>query len=317
MTIKVSNLSAVDLENILLNHFNSLQLRSPENKPLPDYQHDSSVPYRYSHNSLNQEAQRDITNSMRANGIVILERFLDATTTDRAREIIENVVEDARPAINRNEHADLGNAVLQIGDREDKPYKNYAELVTANKPVINYRGGNKVLHNQEFVSTDKGLIDIFNVLNLNHELAEIFSFFKHPALAKAVGDGVNQIMTSLQTNSYINESITRTRGFHLDNLQYTAKAFVYLSDVNSLADGPYCYGLGSHANEKLRAINSLLSQANNFHKYDYTLLKEEDRLACLAPKGSMIISYQFGAHRGAPQKEGHKRILVVNTIGKV
>lgn len=317
MALNVSNLSAADLENILLEHFSSLQLMGPENKPLPHYQHDHSVPYRYSHTEISQAAQRDITNSMRANGIVILDRFLDEKTTDRAREIIENVVQEARPAIQRNEHADLGNAELQIGDREDKPYKNYAELVLAKKPVMNYRGGTKVLHDKALVSSDKGMIDIFNVLKLNEELAEIFSFFKNPDLAKAIGAGVNQNVKSAHTNGYINESITRTRGFHLDNLKYSAKAFVYLTDVNTLDDGPYCYGLGSHADVKLRAINSLISQANNFHKYDYTVLREEDRLACLAPKGSMIISYQFGAHRGAPQKEGHKRILVVNTMSAV
>jgi len=312
MNIDVSNLTTRNFENFLLNHFESRPLRDQKGNPLPQYKHQKTVPYKYSHNSLSPEALNDISQSLTHNGIVIVENFLDQSTAEKCLNKIELAIGEVQHFIDAGEHGETKQLYVQNSSRDDRPYKTYNELASAEKPVINVRGGRTNPSGEKY---DVGILDIFNVYDLNPYLKKTFAFLKSEKLIEAIGRGLNVEMFAGHSNAYINRGITMTRGFHLDNLVPSAKAFVYLTDVNSLDDGPYCYGLGTHANTKLRVINSIISEKTGLHGYDYAVMPEEDRLACLAPKGSLIISYQFGAHRGAPQKEGHSRALAVQVYG--
>ncbi len=61
-----------------------------------------------------------------------------------------------------------------------------------------------------------------------------------------VGAAVDHPMCTTVRNIYLNDSVTATRGYHIDGLAVKAKSFLYLTDVLSDDDGPYCYALGTH-----------------------------------------------------------------------
>jgi hypothetical protein len=117
-------------------------------------------------------------------------------------------------------------------------------------------------------------------------------------------------------NVYYNRSVTGTRGYHFDSYNSQYKAFVYLTDVSDESYGPYSYIKGSHKRSYPRRrieglINRLLD--NKPTAAVPAFYDDDDIVTFTAPKGTLIISDQTGYHRGIPQEEGKKRMLISNS----
>ena len=111
-------------------------------------------------------------------------------------------------------------------------------------------------------------------------------------------------------NIYFNYAIKETRGFHVDSYKNEVKAFIYLSDVRDLGDGPYTYVKGSHAAGIFRRMNMALS-SDLPNATEFPIVPFDEIIPVVATKGALVISDQSGAHRGFPQLENRERVIAV------
>lgn len=176
---------------------------------------------------------------------------------------------------------------------------SYQKMASYEKAVVNVRKGQ-----------DEGMIDIFNVDKWLGEVGLMLRpFFESDDLLDVLGLGVGRAKAK-NLNLYFNNSVTRTRGFHVDSYARQLKGFVYLSDVLSLASGPYTYVKGSHVDSAFRRINKKIS-SDLPSKTESPIVSLEDIVPVLAGKGALVISDQGGAHRGFPQTAEQRRTIAV------
>lgn len=114
----------------------------------------------------------------------------------------------------------------------------------------------------------------------------------------------------MNLNLYINNSIKKTRGLHADSYDRTIKGFVYVTDVDSLEHGPYCYVKGTHLNSPWRKANKNISKRYQ-NKTESPFVDLLAVTPILGKKGTLVLSDQSGIHRGIPQEEGYIRKLLV------
>jgi hypothetical protein len=103
------------------------------------------------------------------------------------------------------------------------------------------------------------------------------------------------------------------RGWHVDRFTPpTFKAFVYLTDVDGPANGPYTVIPGSHRHiaRKLTnlAANAVKTRPRTDLRHGYA--KQEPRLLT-GPAGTCVLSVQTIAHRGWPGHSERRRYVVV------
>lgn len=185
--------------------------------------------------------------------------------------------------------------VLVQGDK--KKVFGYQKMAEYGKPVIEIRQGQ-----------DQGMIDCFNVSELlGIEAKPLNNMFSSPTIyglfSKRGG------VTPKNMNVYINKGITRTRGFHVDSYSPQLKAFIYLTDVLDLDDGPYTYIKGSHNSSPYSRLNRSLSHFLP-NRTEAPIVPLSMICPILARKGSLIISDQAGFHRGFPQSENGERAAI-------
>ena len=82
------------------------------------------------------------------------------------------------------------------------------------------------------------------------------------------------------------------------------KFFIYLTDVLTEDYGPYCYIPGTHNETHNRRLLDNIKPST----WDITDL---NTTKFLAKKGTLIVSFQHGIHRGWPQSENHRRVMFV------
>lgn len=189
------------------------------------------------------------------------------------------------------------NLVIQ---KEEIRFNSYKKLANYSKPIITVRQGQ-----------DQGMIDVFNFDKLPViKNLKIQDHINQTGLNDIIkGDNIKKLSLS-NINVYRNIGITQTRGFHMDDLSNTIKGFIYLSDVEDLHDGPYCFCKGTHSEGAFRKVNQALSQMAP-NKTETPLVPMDSILPILAKKGSLVVSNQTGFHRGIPQKETAERLLLV------
>jgi|GEM_PF-901465 hypothetical protein len=230
-------------------------------------------------------------------GIVTFPSGLPEEALGEIRDVLFRFASDVRAG-----RAPAGVAAFRRRNSGDD-YRTMAESETA---VVSVRG-------DDDDGVDAGMIDLFNVDRLLPDLG--------PALREAMLSVGTIELLELATgatvedrnlNAYINESVTSTRGLHVDSYSRKQfKVFVYLTDVLSLDDGPYCYAPTSHRLEGMEEANRRLAGAFGLSHTDVRLCPPELPLPLLAPAGTIIVSDQGGAHRGFPQVPGSRRILGV------
>lgn len=166
-------------------------------------------------------------------------------------------------------------------------------------------------------SKDSGMLDIYNVdkafsLDIMQELNSLMASIK---IKKLLGSRKPDSEFNLRYNSYYNESVRSTRGFHVDAFYPVIKGMIYLSDVDELDSGAYCYVKKSHKANPLTQINKRISKFYTGELTETPIVDINEITPILGKAGTLIFSDQCGAHRGLPQsKEAERTLLVTKFI---
>lgn len=179
------------------------------------------------------------------------------------------------------------------------PLRTYHQLSSYGKTVITVRRGQ-----------DDGMIDIFNCdLALSDAMREIRHLFEDGDVMALIQGG-RRALRPRNLNAYINRSMIETRGFHVDSYAENLKAFIYLTDVLTLSDGPYTYVKASHRGGAFRRVNRYLLR-DSVPVTETPLIPPLAITPILGCRGSLVISDQSGSHRGWPQALDHQRVVAV------
>lgn len=200
----------------------------------------------------------------------------------------------------------ITNAYLNLPGR--LTIRGYKQLVHADRSVINLRFSRPDGRS----GSDAGMIDIFHPQKLSRDFRHFSSRLLQEKVIRALirTSSLCKVQTKCR-NLYINDGVQDTRGFHCDGRSTKFKSFLFLSDVEHLEDGPYCYVSGSHHNDALWQKNRVFNEANGIDASEFTQLRGIQAIPLFANAGDMVISSQAGAHRGHPQTaEGSRRVLV-------
>ncbi len=187
--------------------------------------------------------------------------------------------------------------------------KGYHNFRDSDRAVINYR----VKRPDGRTGSDAGMIDIFHPERLSCNLDKRIKNCLHEQLIQRLllVSSLNRLHVKCR-NLYLNHGVQDTRGFHCDGRSLKFKSFVYISDVNKLDDGPYCYVKGSHRRRRLWRNNSTFNKENQLDPFEFSQLEASKAISVFAKAGDMVISSQKGAHCGHPQHPEAKRAVLVN-----
>ena len=187
--------------------------------------------------------------------------------------------------------------------------KGYHNFRDADRAVINYR----VKQPDGRTGSDAGMIDIFHPERLSSNLDRRIKNCLHEQLIQRLllVSSLNRLQVKCR-NLYLNQGVQDTRGFHCDGRSLKFKSFVYISDVNKLDDGPYCYVKGSHRHRRLWRSNSKFNKENQLDPFEFSQLQASKAISIFAKAGDMVISSQKGAHCGHHQHPEAKRAVLVN-----
>ena len=214
--------------------------------------------------------------------------------------------------INSEELNKIGYTILKNRFQEtecDNLYDQIISLVEQYKITTKLSNGTRIEYRGSNNGPDKGMIDIYNIeksicLNLNFEEIE-----------KTVKSTSTDEIYFTNIHAYINRSVERTRIFHIDNCQPVVyKAFIYLTNVNSIEYGPYSFIKGTHR-FSLPVYYNLIRNLflKNYRSTDMLIYKKKQEIIGMGNKGTVIISNQNGIHRGYPQAKGKERVALVLT----
>lgn len=242
-------------------------------------------------NSLDDQAQAG--SILARNGIVIIKNHVPRAELAELDRAVEDIYARATKFdASGDAYGEQTGCVYQKGAAKLTTYK---ALAGEERPVIQIRQG-----------ADKGMIDVFNVDRLSPTFQQVRRGLEADSVLRILGGGLK----ARNLNVYINKGIQQTRGFHVDSYSPQFKAFLYLTDVLQLDDGPYVYVKGQHRHSVFSKVNRKLSQSLPA-KTEAPIFPLEDILPVLAPKGSLVISDQGGIHRGFPQGPGGQRCAAV------
>jgi hypothetical protein len=238
-----------------------------------------------------------LAKSLDQNGFVVVDGFMPSEVVEDIHQKVIGFCASIRPWVQeRGQHE---NDVLVV--RHDD---GALDVPKSAKTVVDVRHGD-----------DEGFLDIHNFpVAMPIPAAYLESYLDADLIFEMLQLASGKTYRVLNRNVYVNETTLRTRAFHYDDLVRTAKAFIYLTDVQTLADGPYSYVRASHNLSALRRVNRLFNRATGRHLGDCSIIDKSFSVPFLAPRGTLIVSFQNGAHRGVPQQAGHRRVLCVNTL---
>ena len=191
-------------------------------------------------------------------------------------------------------------------------YKQQIEAFIAEHPNTETLENGTFLHYRGKDDPDNPDFGMIDVAHIDRSLPSINSI-NDRLLVKILESATNQEIIPVKVNTYINDSITGTRGYHIDNTQPVIyKAFVYLADVPDLSYGPYSFVKGSHRFSLYTYLNLFLNIFNrNRVNTDMPLFNKRRVKHCTGKKGTLIMSHQNAIHRGMPQEVGKKRMALV------
>lgn len=232
-------------------------------------------------------------------GIAIIPDFCTVDALKEFSESLDDLIFDiTKNQVPQGSYVECEQYIIDNGSGH---FISYGQLANSEKPVVQFRSGQ-----------DGGMVDIFNIekiLGLNVELVD--EAFGLDFILYAI-QSLDKSVTPANINAYLNEGITKTRGFHVDSYKSRYKAFVYLTDVLTLDDGPYTYVPASHENSAYHRANQTLS-SNLPNSTETPLIDMSRVIPILGRKGTLVISDQSGAHRGFPQASSAvRKVLVMN-----
>lgn len=222
-------------------------------------------------------SSQELTKSLSENGTVVIKNFLDPEVFNTLKNETDKYL-------------------------QEKVNLDIAPNKTANFPAL--RKSNKTIINKRFKERDgdEGMIDIWNIdkeIPTTTPLEQIKEFTLN--LIHSTFPPTEYFYQT--TNFYLNNSVTHTRGIHSDSGVFPSriKAFLYMTDITDIYDGPYSYILGSH-----RGIGKKYWKKHDIYN-PLTEDKENYQVFEQLNKNDLIISCVAGAHRGLPQKVGRER----------
>jgi Phytanoyl-CoA dioxygenase (PhyH) len=159
-------------------------------------------------------------------------------------------------------------------------------------------------------SYDQGVRRLYHIDKLIPELSQFrFDPFIFDIVKAYYRQPFHSGMLIFQHNT---QSNANTRYFHVDAFSREFKAFLYLEDVD-MGNGPFTYIRGTHRAHVRRLAKQLQGNENgsptSFHENDVSsLLGKEVKLT--APAGTLILADVRGLHRGSPQIDRSRSVLV-------
>ena len=246
---------------------------------------------------------KKIKQILKDKGIVIIKDFIPEVSINKISQDLKNIRDEVSFFISSdNAFKDDADFFFQ---KDHVKLAKYSELANYKKAVVSIRGGQ-----------DRGMIDIFNIEKCKYSLGNLLIPFFNQKIIFEILNSVNSKFKPTNLNLYLNNEITKTRGFHVDSYNTKIKIFLYIEDCLNLEDGPYTYVKESHINSPFTKINQYIS--SNLTNYTETpFVSLENIIPVLAKKGTLVISDQSGSHRGFPQALGHKRAVAVMNYNKV
>ena len=240
-----------------------------------------------------------IHSKLKENGILVVPNFMSNTEAQKINLRVDEFLNHLKLNKKTDQLIETEKYVIQ---GQKKLVNSYDEMANYSKPIINIRS-NKM-------EGDKGMVDIFNADYLFEDIgSNIRNAYNKTWLVNLLRK-YDEKITPANLNIYINESVTKTRGFHVDIYKTNFKGFIYLTDVETLDDSPYCFVKKTHSETPWRKINKLIGKITP-SPTDAPFLNPLDIVPVLGKKGTLVLSDQSGVHRGLPQKTGAVRKAVV------
>jgi len=257
------------------------------------------APFTYSFEEVSSQ-QDKIASHLKENGLLIIKNFIPEVNATKYASAAQNVIRESLNKVKDNSK-DFEDETIFIQNTTHQ-LKTYSDLSNYPKTVMVNRKGR-----------DSGMIDIFNYDVSFKEASEgLRQLIGNEVIVSIISKAINQQLQPANLNVYYNKNVLQTRPFHVDSYgKHQYKAFLYLTDVNSIADGPYCYVVKSHTDKSLIRANRGISKLKSGVQTDAYFYEYQNAYPVLGIKGTLVISDQSGIHRGHPQAEGHERIVAV------
>jgi len=223
---------------------------------------------------INWQCDHHDARQLAKDGIVTIPGFVSSETANEYRELIHQLIGRMQ------------------GDAEGREYIDGAMCIDRGKRF----------------KSDFNMIDIFDIEKALPEL----SYLKQSAhMLNVVREVSGQELKVENLNVYVNRGI-KPRVLHIDSFTSTQyKAFIYLTDVDTLADGPYMYVKGSHLCSDKKILSYIENYENDNYATDMRAFSYDDATPCFGKKGTLIISDQSGVHGAHPQPESAERVLLM------
>ena len=250
-----------------------------------------------------------VTKTLDRYGICVLENFVEHSLALEAGTQINEFLQhpDCRRALTAGT-GEFGHEHMFTWQTDYSWSDNYLEVANQPKAVINIRGREKDVD-------DAGMVDIFGIEKLfKHtqldKLEKITALDKKKAMDDFISTHCGYPMR--QSHIYINDSVTRTRGPHIDNNTSPFKMFIYLTDVLTEGFGPYTYLPGSHKNRSWMSTERVKNAILGLPSTEVSSVSSDDLVKILGKAGTAVITSQSGIHAGWSQAEGHSRLVHVS-----
>lgn len=244
--------------------------------------------------------------SLAHHGFVVIRSFEDEDAMRALEQDVAVLHQQLGPLAATDDPGALGERIYIRNDKTRALPENrrtgYRDIIAQDATVANFRGG----------ATDAGMIDLFRPELYLERHERLFSNAGRDQLVDELSSrAFAKPSKPVVANLYINEGISRTRGYHVDGWGFKLKAFVYVTDVAETGAGPYCYARGTHRLARLKAYNRSYNWLMKQNNAEYQLFHASRETVLAGAKGDLIISVQNGAHRGAPQLAKAKRYMLV------
>jgi len=237
-------------------------------------------------------------------GVVVLRSFVRRDRIEAAQREADLVIAHLQEAFSAaKDHGRASGILWQVGGAR---FPGHQAILAHGRPLANIRSRDRGTING-------GIIDLFFLDRAAREngwsaLLSCCACLQSgliPRIISAVSRARPQ-----QVNMLRNDCVTATRGLHVDNLDGSYKAFLYLSDVRGLEDGPFAYVPGSHRRLDLLCREARLNSLKGRNENDSYAFRGHE-IIFPVQKGTVIISCQSGVHRGMPQQPDASRTVLV------
>ncbi|MFQ6537260.1 MULTISPECIES: hypothetical protein [Aphanothece] len=197
-----------------------------------------------------------------------------------------------------------GSARVLLNRGGQRAIRGYRRMVDSAKAVISVRD-----------DEDGGMVDVFHPELLLESCTEnVVGALQDSLVTGLLERAFRRPFRVHVRNLYLNAGVTTTRGLHTDGGGIKAKAFLYLSDVTSLAEGPFCYVPGSHRMPWLRGLNRLCNARRGRRRDDCPILLGLKPIPVFCRAGDMVVAMQQGVHRGHPQAPWAERAVLLSML---